>query len=177
MPPVFESWVVPGRSWIAAMAGAKEIPMPTRWAIATQALTRVVLELDQRSERAIPDAAFAALGDEIRSIANRYRMPRGNASDLVQTLGAISVVLFGPTFETPFIEGFPGEGVIRLTECAMFRTEREMKRDPAMVNRVCMAYVGSAIQALNPDYEIVTSRARCRGDSFCEMIIREKAKH
>jgi len=39
---------------------------------------------------------------------------------------------------------------------------------------VCTAYVMSAIRALNPEYTIRISRARCRGDSFCEMIIEKK---
>ena len=58
-------------------------------------------------------------------------MPRDNAADLVQTLGAVSVILFGPEFETRYIEGFPEEAVIRLTGCAMFGEERASTDAPA----------------------------------------------
>ncbi|MCU0631393.1 MAG: hypothetical protein MUC66_00250 [Methanolinea sp.] len=153
------------------MVRVKDIPMPTRWAIATQALSHLVMVADPQQCRENPEFLLDELGEEIREIADRYDMPREDARDLVQTLGAISVILFGPTFETPYIEGFHQESVIRLTECAMFRPEREKRRDPSQVHRVCSAYVKSAIKALNPDYTVSISRARCRGDTFCEMII------
>ena len=156
------------------MVRVKDIPMPTRWAIATQALTHLVMATDPQQCRDNPAYLMDELGEEIRGIADRYQMLREDAGGLVQTLGAISVILFGPTFETPYIEGFHEESVIRLSECAMFRPEREKKRDPSHVNRVCTAYVMSAIRALNPEYTIRISRARCRGDSFCEMIIEKK---
>ncbi len=156
------------------MVRVKDIPMPTRWAIATQALTHLVMAADPEQCTDNPEYLMDELGEEIRGIADRYQMPRHDAGGLVQTLGAISVILFGPTFETPFIEGFHGESVIRLSECAMFRPEQEKKRDPSHVNRVCTTYVKSAISALNPEYSIRVSRARCRGDSFCEMIIEKK---
>lgn len=156
------------------MIRVKDIPMPTKWAIATQVLTRLVVVADPQQCRENPAYLFNELGREIAEIADRYRMPREDARDLVQTLGAISVILFGPTFETPFIEGSPDESVIRLSECAMFRPEREKRRDPLQVNRICLAYVKGAIEALNPGYSITISRARCGGDSYCEMIIEKK---
>lgn len=157
------------------MVRLKDIPMPTRWAIATQALTRMATVADPEQCSGNPAYLFGELGDEIAGIADRYRMPRTDARGLVQTLGAISVVLFGPTFETPYIEGSPEESVIRLTECAMFRPEVEKRRDPPQVNRVCTAYVKSAVEALNPGYTIRVTRARCRGDSFCEMVIGKRS--
>lgn len=156
------------------MGRVKDIPMATRWAIATQVLTHLVVVADPQQCRETPAYLFDELGREIAGIAERYRMPREDARDLVQTLGAISVILFGPTFETPYIEGSPDESVIRLSECAMFRPEREKRRDPLQVNRVCLAYVRSAIEALNPRYTISVSRARCGGDSYCEMVIEKK---
>ena len=159
------------------MVRLKDIPHAIRWRMATHVLTRTVLALGGDSADAVPvfrERVFSELGDEIRQIADRYQMPREHAADLVQTLGTVSVVLFGPEFETRFIEGFPDEGVIRLTECAMFREESAHGIDPAVVNRVCQAYVASAIEALNPAFTISVTRARCRGDAFCEMIIERK---
>ena len=93
--------------------------------MATHVLTRLVVALGQGTAEGteIPphlERLFSEMGDEIRIIADRYSMPREHASDLVQTLGAVSVILFGPAFETRFIEGFPEEAVIRLPESAMF---------------------------------------------------------
>lgn len=147
--------------------------------MATHVLTRLVVALGQERE-SIPDVTsfrntmFSEMAQEIRAIADQYRMPRNHAADLVQTLGAISVILFGPEFETRYIEGFPDESVIRLTECAMFREESAHGIPPPQVGTVCQAYVRHAIAALNPEFTISIPRARCRGDSFCEMVIERR---
>ena len=171
------------RSWMAdilreIMIRVKDIPEATRWRMANHVLTRLVVTLGEDSGSndvsAFRDRMFSEMGQEIRAIASRYKMPRDNAAHLVQTLGIISVVLFGPEFETKYIEGFPDEAVIRLTECAMFRDVSAHDISPMQVNKVCQAYVQHAIMALNPEFTVTINRARCRGDSFCEMIIGRK---
>lgn len=150
-----------------------------RWKMATHVLTRLVVALGQKQEKSAGVSSFqkrmfSEMAQEIRAIADRYGMPRDHAADPVQTLGAISVILFGPEFETRYIEGFPEEAVIRLTECAMFREKSAHGISPVLVNSVCYAYVRHAIEALNPEFSISLDRARCRGDSFCEMVIERR---
>lgn len=162
------------------MVQVKDIPKAVRWRMATHVLTRLVTALGRDQGNDLDVSSFqrrmcSEISEEIRTLADRYHMPRDNSADLVQTLGAISVILFGPEFETRYIEGFPEEAVIRLTECAMFREEGAQAVSSTAVNRVCRAYVKHAVNALNPEFSISVTRARCRGDPFCEMIIaREK---
>jgi hypothetical protein len=42
------------------------------------------------------------------------------------------------------------------------------------VSSICQAYVEHAIQGLNPGYTITVTKARCRGDPYCEMVIGRK---
>jgi hypothetical protein len=161
------------------MIRVKDIPEAKRWMMATSVLTRLVVALGRAPGgptdiTTFKDGMFSELGSEICAIADRYGMPRENAADLVQTVGAVSVILFGPEFETRYIEGFPDEAVIRLTECAMFRDERPEGVSPLQVNSICQAYMQHAIGALNPGFSVSIPKARCRGDSFCEMIIERK---
>ncbi|MDN7023764.1 hypothetical protein FGU65_02440 [Methanoculleus sp. FWC-SCC1] len=160
------------------MLHVKDIPEATRWEMATHVLGRLVLALGQEAESetaaSFQARMFSEMGQEIRAIADRYGLPRGHAADIVQTLGIVSVVLFGPAFTTRFIEGFPEESVIRLTDCAMFREESAHGISPLQVNSVCQAYVGHAVEALNPEFSISITRARCRGDAFCEMVIERR---
>jgi len=161
------------------MVRVKDIPERTRWLMTTHVLTRLVVALGKEQAKSTDVSSFqkwifSEMGKEIREIADRYRMPRDHAADLVQTLGAISVILFGPEFETRYIEGFPEEGVIRLTECAMFREESAHGIPPSKVNSICQAYVQHAIQALNPEFSISITKSRCCGDSFCEMVIERR---
>lgn len=157
------------------MAHLHDIPPRTRWNIATSVLTRLVLEVgaEEVAERAPRGGGrlFSLLGEEVKRIADIYSLPRDNAAHIVETLGAVSVILFGRSFETRYIEGFPGEGVIRLAECAMFRDGIAPGVPPGVVHAVCHSYVENAVTALNPDYAVEIAMARCRGDPFCEMII------
>jgi hypothetical protein len=162
-----------------SMIRVKDIPKATRWTMATHVLTRLVVALGHEpaggaSVAPYRERMFSEMAREIRAIADRYGMPRENAADLVQTLGAISVILFGPEFETRYIEGFPDEAVIRLTGCAMFGEERAGSGAPAEVGSICQAYVQHAIVALNPGFTISVAKARCRGDAFCEMVIERR---
>ncbi|HDR73262.1 MAG TPA: hypothetical protein ENN85_05070 [Methanoculleus sp.] len=161
------------------MVRVKDIPEGMRWRMATRVLTRLVVALGRappgnRDLSRCTEQLFAEMGDEIRLVADRYSMPREHAADLVQTMGAVSVILFGPAFETRFIEGFPDEAVIRLTECALFRDERAPDIPPSGVHAVCTAYVRHAIDALNPAFGITITRSMCCGDPFCEMVITRK---
>jgi hypothetical protein len=90
------------------MVRVKDIPENTRWIMATHVLTRLVVALGQEQEistdiSSFQKRMFSEMAQEIRSIADRYGMPRDHAADLVQTLGTISVILFGPEFETRYI--------------------------------------------------------------------------
>lgn len=163
------------------MVRVKDIPVATRWLMATYVLTRLVVVLGQKQEKtsdvnAFREKMYSEMTRRIHAIADQYRMPKGNAADLVQTLGTISVVLFGPKFETRYIEGFPEEAVIRLAECAMFGEDLAAGVSPAKVHSVCDGYVRRTIEALNPEFTISVDRARCCGDSFCEMVIGRKKK-
>lgn len=157
------------------MAGLHNIPPRTRWNIATSVLTRLVLEIgaEEVAQRAPGGKGqlFSLLSEEVKRIAEMYSLPRDNAAHIVQTLGAVSVILFGRSFETRYIEGFPGEGVIRLAECAMFRDGIAPGIPPSTIHAVCLSYVQSAVSALNPDYAVEIVMARCKGDPFCEMVI------
>jgi hypothetical protein len=161
------------------MIRVKDIPEAKRWMMATSVLTRLVVALGRAPGgptdiTTFKDGMFSELGSEICAIADRYGMPRENAADLVQTVGAVSVILFGPEFETRYIEGFPDEAVIRLTGCAMFREKPGEGIPPSQIHGICKAYVQHAIEALNPGFTISISKARCRGDSFCEMVIERR---
>jgi hypothetical protein len=156
----------------------KEISRNRRWRIASTALTDLVLALGHHADPETGSVAlgdvFAELGRAVRAVADEYEMPRSNAAEIVQTLGAVSTILFGPAFETPYIEGFPGEGVIRLTQCPMFGKERAERAGPEETGSVCGGYLEAAVDALNPGYRVTVSQARCSGDPFCEIIIEQR---
>lgn len=156
------------------MVKLHDISPSTRWMISASALTRLVLELgrgDNAAGEPCRERLFSVLGDEVRRIAETYSFMRDNAAHLVGTLGAVSVILFGRAFETRYIEGYPREGVIRLAECAMFRENAGHGIPPGEIHSVCTRYVQCALKALNPAYSIEITMARCRKDTFCEMVI------
>lgn len=159
------------------MLRTMDFPNETRWHIATRALSRMIIAAgrEAREHKEIPDA-FYALGDEIGRIAGDHRMPRGNAGEIIQALGVISVMLFGPAFETPYIEGYSEEAVIRLTRCPLYSEEYREHADPETIRAACCAYLVTAIEALNPDFSLSVPFSRCAGEDFCEIIIERKPR-
>lgn len=106
------------------MAYTHKIPVEKRWRLAARVLTYLPFAYGKAQEdspgddsASIESAVFGDVAEEVRDIAAEYHLPTGNAAEIVQTLGAVSVTLFGSEFETPFIEGFDREAVIRLTAC------------------------------------------------------------
>ena len=157
------------------MLRVKDFPIDTRWQIATRAFSRMIIAAGKQAQdrTTIPDT-FYELADEIRWIAQDHNTPRENAAEMVQTLGIISNVLFGPGFETPYIQGFSDEAVIRITRCPLYSEEFWASASPDIIHTACSAYLESAIKSLNPEFNLTQSRSRCSGDKYCEMIIKRK---
>ncbi len=160
------------------MATLKDISIQARWEIASRILTYMpflflegLAEPYDKDAGERMDAVFRDIAQELRRIADEYDMPRDDAAGLVQTLGTLSVVLFGSGFETPLIEGVPEETVIRFTACPMctLARERGLREEDAGV--LCASYVPAVIEALNPEYRVEVHDAMCRGSLFCEMVI------
>ncbi|KQC04290.1 MAG: hypothetical protein APR53_00105 [Methanoculleus sp. SDB] len=153
----------------------QDFPNEARWHIAARALSRMIIAAGQQvqAQEPIPDA-FYALADEIGRIAGDHNMPRGNAGEIIQTLGIISVMLFGPAFETPYIEGFSEEAVIRLTRCPLYDGKFQELATPETIRAACCAYLVTVIGALNPGFTLSVPFSRCAGDEFCEMVIERK---
>ncbi len=161
------------------MVTIRDIPMRARWEIASRILTympflflRRFAEPGGREGRI--DVVFRDVGQELRRIADEYGMPREDAAGLVQTLGTLSVVLFGSGFETPLIEGVPEETVIRFAACPMCTLARERGLREEDAGILCASYVRAAIEALNPEYGIEIHDTMCSGSLFCEMVILRK---
>ncbi len=160
------------------MAYTHKIPVEKRWRLAARVLTYLPFAYGRAQEdspgedtASIESAVFRDVAEEVRDIAAEYHLPTGNAAEIVQTLGTVSVTLFGSEFETPFIEGFDREAVIRLTACPMLSTARRKGIEAEKAGRTCTAYVTSVVECLNPRYTITTTQRMCMGDDFCEMII------
>jgi len=163
------------------MAHTQRIPVEKRWRLAARVLTYLPFAYGKAQEdspgkdsASIESAVFRDVAEEIRDIAAEYHLPTANAAEIVETLGAVSVTLFGSEFETPFIEGFDREAVIRLTACPMHSTAQRKGIDAEKAGRTCAAYVTSVVESLNPRYTITTTQRMCMGDEFCEMIIAER---
>ena len=161
------------------MVSIQDISMRARWDVATRILTYMPflflkeISRDENGRERI-SRVFRAIAEEMRRIADEFGMPREDAAGLVQTLGTMSVALFGPEFKTPLIEGDAEETIIRFTACPMCTLAREkgLKEEDAGV--LCAAYVSAVIEALNPAYRIVTNDSMCREKLFCEMVILKK---
>ena len=159
------------------MVSIKDIPVEEQLKIVRKVMSVLPFYVDAACGEGCDSCVrsfFEDLASDLDTFATSHNLPREHAADLVRTLGIISILIFGREFETRYIEGFPGEAVIRLTECPMLHRADERGFAHSRASVLCSAYVQSIIKALNSRYQIRISRAMCRGDNFCEMIIEPK---
>ncbi len=159
------------------MVQISDIPMETRWRIASRMFTGMpflALRLSRQDSTQDASYLFQEMARDLRRIAEEHQFACDDARDLVQTLGTLSIILFGPEFDTPFIEGEPAETTIRFTRCPMLRYARERGFNAGTAYRLCGKYVEAVVPALNPSFRIVRNDAVCKGQSFCEMVIQKR---
>lgn len=154
--------------------------MDVRWRIASRVLNAMPFIALRACEGGIQEKqqnasfVFQEMARDLREIAQEHHFPCGDAAGLIQTLGALSVILFGPKFDTPFIEGDPSETIIRFTHCPMLHHAQEKGFSGEDAHLLCGEYVKAVISALNPEFQIVRHDAVCRGHMFCEMVIQKR---
>lgn len=163
------------------MVRIEEIPVELRWRLASRILTYLPFAYDRTFRELVGDTynprvrdIFKGMAGDSRAIAEAFDMPMNNATDIAETLGVVSAILYGPGFETECHEARGGKAVLRITACPLIRLAKEMDVDPENAFNGCAAYFSSLVEDLNPDYTLRYSGGACLGDAYCEMTIEKK---
>jgi hypothetical protein len=163
------------------MVRIEEIPLEIRWRLASKILTYLPFAYDRTFRELVGDAynplvrgIYKVIAEDSRAIAEAFDMPMNNATDIAETLGVVSAILYGPGFETERLEARGEKAVLRITACPMIRLAGEMDLDVENAFNGCAAYFSSLVEDLNPEYVLRYSGGACLGDAYCEMTIEKK---
>jgi len=87
------------------MVSIKDIPAEVRWEIATKSATAMSFAYGAFLERALGDKSDEIVkqiwiegGKEAKALAEKLDLPVGNARDVDETWGVLSLILYGPEF-------------------------------------------------------------------------------
>ncbi len=168
------------------MVDISAIPVEARWKIAASAMNDMIFgyrltfmeatkgayaeELDEGLE-----GLWRQAGRNQAVVAKAFNFPRGNAREVAETFVAISRLFLGPELGGGSIEGGDGDSAIVITKkCPMARRAQKFGVEGKAVCRSCRAYTTSAVESLNPDYQVHTTSGLCMGDDACEMHIKRR---
>lgn len=114
---------------------------------------------------------WISIAGEAAKVAASFRLPTGNAEELAQTLGLISVIFFGPDMRSEQVRISPERSVLVMKRCPFEVSATKIQMGGERLFHRCMAYSIAAIEAMNPDYTLRFVRSMCMGDGHCEMKV------
>lgn len=165
------------------MVSIKEIPAEVRWEIAARSATAmsgaygVFFEkaLGARSRETVKQIWIEG-GKEARGLAEKLALPLGDAREVDESWGVLTLILYGPEFTWETQEEGKDRAVDRITGCPFLNRHREMGVATEGLFDVCQAYSRSTVESLNPRYTQMFKSAMCRGAPYCESIVELKKK-
>ncbi|WP_220680527.1 hypothetical protein [Methanofollis formosanus] len=151
-----------------------------RWRIAARAasLLPALYARALRDERGTPEEreqmVWYALGQEVKAIAATFGFPTGTAEEVCEAFKAGTNMIFGPDFRISVLETSDETATLIMKGCPHQGTLREAGASGETGFSWCLPFALAAVEALNPAYSLRFVRARCMGDSQCEMTVRRE---
>ncbi len=162
------------------MVTIDDIPIEERWIIAAKSAGFMPLLYDKFFRKALGDKyndierpILMEAGKEMKDIAMALGLPSGNARQIVETVGILGTISFGPENKyEPVVETKNG-AMRKMTECAVRNSAIQMGLNPKIVAlTACRTMLKSAVESLNPEYTLKQdTKNMCSGDQYCEMVV------
>lgn len=155
----------------------EEIPPLARWRIAARAasLLPALYARALRDGRGTPEEreqmVWYALGQEVKTVAGTFGFPTDTAEEVCEAFKAGVDLIFGPDFRISVLETSGETATIIMKGCPYQGTLREAGAGEEIGFSWCLPFSLAAVEALNPAYTLRFVRARCMGDSQCEMTV------
>ena len=164
------------------MVSIEDIPAEQRWEIAARAASAIPLAYDIAFREAIGEKydeierpIYIEAGKEIKNLASALGLPTGNAREINETSGIIATILNGPELKVETTEEGDDRTVGTVTQCPILNRAVEMGLDPKIVAlTACQTYHKSAVENLNPGFNLQVNKSMCSGDPYCEMVIERR---
>lgn len=159
----------------------EDIPAEVRWQIATKAGQTLSIGyglafrqiLGNEAVQEVEESIWAEGGKQIKAIADFLGLPVGNAIEVDDTFGVIGMTLLGK-MEYDTVESNGNKVVQRITDCPNLNTHKEMFAPIISMPHICQVYSNSAVENLNPKYNLKFNKKMCDGDEYCEYCLELK---
>jgi hypothetical protein len=162
------------------MVSIDDIPVEERWIIAAKSAGFMPLLYDKFFRKALGEKydeierpLMIEAGKEMKGIAMALGLPSGNARQIVETVGILGTISFGPENKyEPVVETKHG-AMCNMTGCTIRNSAIQMGLDPEIVAMpACRTMMRSVVESLNPEYTLKQdTKNMCSGDQYCEMVV------
>ncbi len=156
----------------------EKVPAETRWEIATKALTgathmeskalRDALGQDRYNE--VIAQIWAEQGKASKEIADALGLTVDDVKSVTDAFQLIVTVAMGPEMKMETVEAAPDRVVLKNTECPWWNRQQEMEIPGDLCSVADPAFCNALAKSFNPKLNVALTKARPRGDSFCEWI-------
>ena len=164
------------------MIEVNQIPLETKWAMATQALTGAL--------SAHLDALYSAVGKEkygeiIRqiwtqlgqgsaSVVQSMDMKVDNARLVGEAGATLCMCAMGPEYKIEEVEAIENRTVMKVTECPWQNRMKEFGISHDLLSACDTAFWNEFVKSLNPNVTMKHGKQMHRGDQYCEWIFETK---
>ena len=160
----------------------ENVPAETRWTIATQALSGVVIA----HMKALYDVAgpeqfnkivgqiWGQTGQGGKQVADALGMKGDDAKGVAEAWAIVTTVAMGPEFKTEIVEASKEKTVLKGTGCPFLNRVKEFGITDDIINAGDTAYCEELTKSLSPNVTITHEKRMHNGDPFCEWIFEIK---
>ena len=156
----------------------EKFPVEKRWAIASQTLTgaiiatsKVLLDIvGQEKFNEIMGQVWSEGGKASKQVADALGLAGNDAKSMAAKCTSVGTVTMGPELKFETVEATAEKATIRCTECPWWNRAKEFEISDDMCSVGDFAWNNGLAKALNPKLSVSLTKARPRGDSYCEWV-------
>ena len=161
-----------------AEAFLEKIPVEKRWEIAAQSYTggcmayiQVLLGIVGKEKLAEIEAKMWGEGMKtfFLNLKEEFKIPVEDAVDAANLTDVFTILTLGPECEIERIEETENRVVERWTKCPWWESAKQFGIT-AQYDCSCSAWTEEGLKAINPKLTATLTKARPRGDPYCEYV-------
>lgn len=159
-----------------------QIPVETKWAIATKGLTGALTAhlqalhslAGKEKYSEIMRQIWTQLGQGSAELAKSLGMAGDNAKSAAETGAAICICAMGPEYAIEVMEASPDKTVMKITECPWWNRMKEFGVSQDLLSACDFAFWETFIKNLNPQLTMKHGKQMHLGAPYCEWIFETK---
>jgi len=159
-----------------------QIPVETKWAIATKGLTGALtahlhLIYSLAGEEKYPEILrpiWTQIGQSSAELVKSLGMTGDNAKSIAEAGAAVCICAMGPEYAIEEIVLSPDKTVMKISECPWWNRMNEFGISPDLLSACDLVFWNSFLRTLNPNLTMKHGKQMHRGDPYCEWIFETK---